>query len=181
MTVMVVALTVAVYYVGVGAGANRKEAEMKANPVDMTALTTRVTDLEAKDKSHEAAMTGAAQRIQGLAQTHDNWVRQSSQSQSITRGMIGLMERGVQGYIGESKWKKNIDKARAEIEADAKKRADAQVIQAKVAAAQKAKEDARIQKAVDKVLKDKAKADAKKKAEAEAKAADPATSKKDEQ
>jgi len=129
VSVLVIALTVAVYYVGVGAGANRKEAEMKAekafpaNPVDET-LIGRVADLEAKDKAHEAAMNGAAQGIVQIQQAHQNWVRQSFQSQTATRGIIGLMERALIKDIGNSKWEKHIKEARKEIEANASKMAE---------------------------------------------------------
>lgn len=182
ITVLVVVLTVAVYYVGVGAGANRKEAEMKASRAfgqtadlenlksRMAVLEPKVEILEATDASHEQALTGAATRLHQLGQVHDNLARQSAQTQGITRNMLGLMERSIQCYVGDDKWKKYVGEARLEIEKEQKERAAKQAEQMKAAAKAKAREDAIVKAAVDKALAEReAKALAKEKKELEAK------------
>jgi len=123
IVVLVVGLTLAVYYVGVGAGANRKEAELKAEAKqDLTVLETKVAALEKTDKDYEAALNGAAQRLQQLAQIHDNWVKQSTQNQNITRGMLGLIEKAITKELGEKKWAKLVEEVKADVaKAEAKK------------------------------------------------------------
>jgi len=123
IVVLVVGLTLAVYYVGVGAGANRKAAELKAEAKqDLTVLETKVAALEKTDKDYEAALNGAAQRLQQLAQIHDNWVKQSTQNQNITRGMLGLIEKAITKELGEKKWAKLVEEVKADVaKAEAKK------------------------------------------------------------
>jgi len=158
-----------IYYLGMGAGANRKAIELKANvPVTAKAninveeLETTVEALEARvekmSKNHNGLVAGLQQEIKKLMGRDDNAVIS-----------MALLERVLKNSMGEKDYKKTVNEARAELDKEfaaiQEQRHNQMMAQAQAQARAKAQADAQARIAMQK---EKAKAETEKaKAEAE--------------